>query len=163
MDKSLMKDSTGNLITQGLFLELGYKPTAMFTLKDDDYTYKGKLYPSLKKIYFSYKDPTEYMFATETFVNFEQWTRITNNKLLTETVDSWRYELELLLRCEGIYQAREAAKGGNFQASKWMADKGWEKRSAGRPSKAEVQKQVEFEAKANDVVSVDFKRLLGDT
>ncbi len=50
MDKSKMKSSKGTYITQGLFLEIGYKVEhAIYTFEGADKKYKGKLYPSVKK------------------------------------------------------------------------------------------------------------------
>ena len=65
IDRSALKDSKGRYLTQSLFLELGYKEQAVFTLKDDHYTYNNKFYPSLKKLYLEEGDVTEYQFANK--------------------------------------------------------------------------------------------------
>ena len=47
VDKSRLKDSGGSPLTQSLFLEIGYNTDyAIYTLKSDDYTYNGVLYPT---------------------------------------------------------------------------------------------------------------------
>jgi len=159
MDKTILKDqASGNWRTQSLFLELGYTPHAVYTLKEDDYEYKGKTFPSIKKLYLELGDPTEYEFANTYLGGWEHWSRIFNNKLMTDRVEMWRQELELKLRCEGIKEALQQSRDGNWQAAKWVADRGWEKK-AGRPSKADKKKQLEFENQADNVVNADFTRL----
>ena len=52
IDKATLRDTKGRPLTQSLFLELGYNTQyAVYTLKDEDYNYEGKLYPSLKRLY----------------------------------------------------------------------------------------------------------------
>ena len=60
-----LPSSDGRPITQSLFLEIGYTEHAVYTLKDDDYEYNGKVYPSLKKAYLELEDTTEYDFANQ--------------------------------------------------------------------------------------------------
>ena len=50
IDKSKLKATNGVPLTQGLFLEIQYGEFAVFTLKDEDYEYNGKIYPSLKNL-----------------------------------------------------------------------------------------------------------------
>lgn len=65
MDKELLKDKMGRPLTQSLFLEIGYSDYAVYSLKDEDYEYQGKVYPSLKKLFLASGDPTGYTTATE--------------------------------------------------------------------------------------------------
>jgi len=55
----------------------------------------------------------------------------------------------------------EQAIEGNYQASKWLADKGWEVDAPkrGRPSKQEVEKETKQQAKVKLAVMNDYKRL----
>ena len=63
--------------------------------------------------------------------------------MLREHFDEWREELEVLLRSDAIRAIRDmGADGTNYQAMKFMADRGWEKRGAGRPSKAEASREA---------------------
>lgn len=64
-DKTKMKDTQGRPLTQSLFLEPNYNVDyAYYTMDDDDKNFKGKVYPSLKRLYLEMEDPTEYEFAT---------------------------------------------------------------------------------------------------
>jgi len=145
------KDSRGRPLTQGLFLEIGYNTEfAEYTLKDDDFEYEGKLYPSLKKLYIKMADPIEYNFATTHLGSWEQWQRISNNKILKKYIDPWRKELELKLRSEAVAEVIKFSKTDKgFQAAKWLADKGFDKR-AGRPSKEEIEAEKRFQSHMRD-------------
>lgn len=154
-------DSMGRPLTQGLFLEINYDDYAIYTLKEDDYTYKGKLYPSMKKAYLELEDPTEYIFANKYFLNWNQWKRICENKVLMRYISEWREELELKMKAAAIreMQALINSEQGSFQAVKYLAEKGWDKRTAGRPSKAEIAKRTAIEKHISDEFAGDVKRL----
>ena len=154
-----MLDSMGRPLTQSLFLEIGYNESAVYTLKDQDYIYNGQLYPSLKRLYLLIADPTEYEFATTTLVSWKQWIRITENSALKKHVNEWREELELKLRAQGVKEAIKQASGGSFQAAKWVADRGWEQRAAGRPSKAEIEGHKKLAEKVENEYGADIIRL----
>jgi len=144
-------------MTQSLFLELGYNiDSAVYTLKENDYEYKGKYFPSLQRLYIAIADPTEYSFATQCLLGWKHWQRICDNKQLQSHVESWRFELEVKLRSEGIKEAIKQAKTGSFPAAKWVSEGGWEKRPAGRPSKAELEKRAAIAEKIEDEYSADI-------
>ena len=162
MDKSKLQDTMGRPLTQSLFLELGYKTEfAIYTLKDDDYTYEGKVYPSLKRLYLEEKDPTEYTFACSNLLGWKHWLRLCANKIILKHIEEWREELEVKLRSEGIKKAFLSAEGGSFQAAKWLADRGWEARGAGRPSKEAVERETKMQARVKDDFAEDVAYLFG--
>jgi hypothetical protein len=158
--QSIMLDGMGRFRTQSLFLELGYSDEALFTLKDQDHQWNGKNYPSLKRLYLEMADPTEYAFATEYLLGWRHWQRICENKVLGRYVEEWRDELEVKLRSKAIRDAIDAAKTGNFQAAKWVADRGWDTKGRGRPSKAEVERETKIQARINEDYNQDVVRLL---
>lgn len=138
---------------------MGYTSNAIYTLKDVDYTYKGKLYPSAKRLYLELEDPTEYEFATTYFLGWNHWQRICANKNVAEHINLWREELEVKLRSRAVKMNIAAAKNGNYQAAKWLADRGWLNRAAGRPSKAEVNKELKIAAAIENEYAADVVRL----
>lgn len=158
-EKSKLLDTMGRPITQSLFLEIGYTDHAVYTLKDDDYEYKGRIYPSLKKQYLEIADPTEYRFATACLLGWRHWLRLLENKQVRTHIDEWREELEVKLRSEGVGNVMAAAKLGSYQAGKWMADRGWEQHGVGRPKKADIEAQKKFEERVNDEYGADVHRL----
>ncbi len=155
-EKGQLKDSLGRPLTQSLFLEIGYNTQyAVFTLNDEDKIYNDKVYPSLKKLYLQVADPTEYEFARVCLINWSHWKRLNGNGQLQPYFQEWREELEVLLRSEGVRNLMDltSSEGGNFQAAKWMAEKGWHKRDPGRPSKREQER----EDRINDKIAGELK------
>lgn len=161
IDKSKFKDGGGRYLTQSLFLEFQYDPTfAVFTFEGEDKEYNGKKYISLKKLYLEAEDPVEYKFARKYLFDWPHWQRMNENKALRIHFDQWREELEVLLRADAVEAIRDmSADGTNFQAMKWLADKGWDKRGAGRPSKAEVERNKRINEKIMGEFDEDFDRM----
>ena len=156
---SLMLDSMGRFRTQSLFLELGYSDESLYTLKDIDHEWNGKNYPSLKRLYLECADPTEYTFATTHLLGWRHWQRICENKVLARHVEEWRDELEVKLRSKAILDAVHAAKTGNFQAAKWVADRGWANKGAGRPSKSDVERETKIQSRIDEEYKGDVVRM----
>ncbi len=162
VDKSKLLDVNGLPLTQGLFLEVGYNTDyAIYTLKDRDHEYKGHLYPSLKALYLKEGDPTEYLFADKYLLGYQHWKRICNNKLLLQYIQEWREELEIKLRAEAVRALinMTSSENGNFQAAKFLADRGWDKNKVGRPSKEELEKRAAIGRKVDDEFKADIRRL----
>lgn len=164
VDKKRLKDAQGRPMTQSLFLEIGYQTDkAIYTLKDEDHEYKGNTYYSLKNLYLEMEDPTEYEFANQYLLGWQHWKRLRANKMLAKHFDEWKEELELRLRAQGIRAAiDQASEDRGFQAAKWLADKGWEKNSVGRPSKHDTLREKRMEAKLEEEFKGDVVRLLRD-
>ena len=153
-------DDMGRYKTLSLFLESTYDKDALFTLKDYDHEYHGKVYPSLKKLFLETGDPTEYIFATKYLAGWEHWQKICANKSLAIHVDKWRYELELKLRSEGIQWVIKSARSKqNWLAAKFLAEKGWDTRIAGRPSKEEVDRELKIQASIDSEYADDIDRI----
>ncbi len=159
VDKALMLDTSGRPITQSLFLEIGYSDAAMYTFKDQDHEYKGKVYPSIKRLYLEEEDPAEYNFVSKYLLNWRHWLRLYENKLIRPHIDEWREELELKLRSRAAQEMIKKAAKGNIQASKWLSDRGWAVRGAGRPSKEEIQNEKRFQARVDKDYTADIIRL----
>lgn len=161
IDKSKLVDTMGRPLTQSLFLEIGYTDYSVYTLKEFDYTYKGQLYPSLKKLYIKEEDPTEYVFADKHLLGWQHWKRLCENKVIASHIEEWREELELKIRSQAVRDMMNlcASESGNFSAAKFLADRGWEKRAAGRPSKAEKEKHTRVEERIAQEFEADVIRL----
>lgn len=155
-----MQDAMGRPMTQSLFLEIGYVEAAVYSLKDQDHEYNGKYYPSLKRLYLETADPTEYEFATTFLLGWKHWLRLCENKAIRSHIDEWRVELEVKLRSKGVKAAMSQAMAGNYAAAKWMADKGWDVRGKGRPSKDEIEHEKKVQAKMTNEYEADVIRLL---
>lgn len=160
MEKDKLRDTLGRPLTQSLFLEVGYSDYAVYSIdQDEDYEYKGKMYPSLKRLYLECGDPTEYEFANKHLLGWKHWQRLKANKVLAKRFKEWEEELEVRLRSEGIKNAIEHAKTGTFQAAKWLADKGWDVKGAGRPTKGQTEREARIEERLADEYADDVAYL----
>lgn len=159
VDRSRLVDAMNRPLTQSLFLEVSYNDFAVYSLKDEDCEWNGKEYPSLKRLYLETMDVTEYEFATKYLLGWRHWQRICANKMLLEYVEEWRMELEVKLRSEGVRQLRDAAKAGHVMSAKWLAERGWDTRPAGRPSKDEMVKEKAIQQRITDEFAEDIQRM----
>lgn len=158
--REVLVDDRGRYKTLSLFLEIAYDKNAIYTLKDYDHEYEGKTYISLKRLFLEASDPTEYAFATENLAGWDHWQKMCNNKVLALHIDKWRYELELKLRAEGIqWVIKSARKKQNWLAAKFLAEKGWDTRVAGRPSKEEVERELKIQTDIQNEYSEDIDRI----
>ena len=158
MERSKLLDAQGRPLTQSLFLELQYNDYAVYTLKDDDYEYKGNLYPSLKKLYLAMEDIVEYDFANEYLLGWQHWVRLGENKLIRNHIDEWREELELKIRSRAVREMIKTAPE-SFQAAKWLSDRGWAVKAPGRPSKSDIEHEKKMAARVKDDYEGDVIRL----
>lgn len=160
MNKDNMKTPQGNYITQGLFLEIHYPDTAIYTLKNEDFTYKGKVYPSLKRLYLEQEDVIEYDFATKYLCGWKHWNRIQKNQLIAPYIEEWRNELQLKLRSKAFKEILKRTKTEQgMVANKWIADKSWVKREAGRPSNLERKQEEAYRDKIMEEYGDDLLRI----
>lgn len=165
IDKSLFKDAKGRYMTQGLFFEFAHnKENACFTIDGQDKSCENNqaVRPliSLKRLYLEMEDPHEYEFASTYLYDWEHWMRICDNKVLGRHIDKWREELEIKIRSAGFQKILDKMEEGDIQATKYVADRGWDKR-VGRPSKAEKQREDNIQQRIEDEFSSDVVRLKG--
>lgn len=159
--KAELVDNGGKPITQSLFLEISYNEHAVYSLKEDHCEWEGRMFPSLKRLYLEMEDPTEYEFATKYLLGYKHWKRICENKQLAKHIDEWREELEMKLRSKAVRNMLTSAKAGNYQAAKWFADRGWATKGAGRPSKLDIEREKQFQARTDSEYGADIHRLFG--
>jgi hypothetical protein len=159
LDRSKGVDAVGKYITQGLFLEIGYGDNAVYTLKEIDYTYHGVVYPSLKRLYLDFNDPTEFLFAQEYLLGWKHWQRLIENKVVRKHIDEWRFELDLQIRARAVKEALTLSKDGNFNATKWLSDRGWINKGPGRPSKADILKEAQLQSAITSEYEDDVVRM----
>ena len=158
----MFKDSKNQWLTRGLFYELSdYTVTdfTQFTIGEKDITKKGKKLLSLKKRFLEVGDPTEYEFAIQHLGGWSHWKAILNSPPILKHVEEWREELEIKIRSKAIYRMVDHAKEGSYQADKFLADRGWDTRKAGAPSKAEKAGHKKTDKRLAEVINADFKRL----
>lgn len=162
IDKSNFRTPAGMYKTKSLFLESYYelRREPVYTFKDCDYEYRGKTYISLKQRYLEMEDPTEYTFANEWLLGWKHWQSMLASPYMRPHIDEWREELELKLRAKGIKQMiQHSYEEKGMQASRWLAEKGFLPKQAGRPTKAQVEKEAAKTAELRDHFADDLERL----
>ena len=157
------KNTAGKWLTKSLFFDLTPKirPHAVYTFKDNDHIGgDGKEYLSLKKIFLSCNDPTEYTFATTHLGGWQHWKAMQNVEEISYHIEQWREERDVALVSIGVQKLiAQAEVGDSYQAAKYLADKGWDNQTKGRPSKEAIKKEARIAAGVKDVVSNDFNRI----
>lgn len=152
VDKSKLRcPITRNFLTQGLFIEHQYNTErAVYSWGEEDKEYKGKTYPSLKRLYLEMEDVGEYEFATTHLCGWKHWMRLCDNEsVLLPHIEEWRMELEIKLRgraIKNIINDANAGKPSSPSSNKYLADKGWSKK-VGRPTKAEQEREAEVRSR----------------
>ena len=151
---------TGSFLTQCLFFELQHdEERSLYTLKEYDHTLPdGRVLPSIKQLYLAERDPTEYHFAKKYFFSWQHWKRCLGNSRIRNEVAEWREELELSMMSEGLKGVIEEAKS-NYQASKWLAEKGWIDKKVGRPTKEKQERELKLATKARAEHDNDLSRI----
>lgn len=158
--------STDNNInyTNALFLEKNTTDPelAIYTLASDDITIGDKTYISLRKQYLLLEDPTEYEIASKYFESWTHWKKVRESSKLKKDIDEWREELEVKLRSKGVKGVYDKSLDGDYQASKWLAEKGWLPKTSskrGAPSSEEKISEVRKQAKVQGIFSAHADRM----
>ena len=162
-DRKQLVDHIGSYRTQSLFLETNQsrlKP--IMTLKEIDWEYKGEVLPSLRKVYMELADPEEYTVAIKVLGSWEHWLRLLENKAIMKYLNQYRSELEVKIRSgavKSLIQTAELDGSKGTAAAKYIAEKGWDKRKAGAPSKVEVKRELAIHANIDSEIEDDLKRI----
>ncbi len=126
------------------------------------YSLKGKEgWPDLHDIYMETNDPTEYSFAIDCFGSWAHFQHLASLKWFQAYLFPWREELEVKLRSNAVtalYAVATTEGNKGITASKWLADKGWEKKR-GRPSTSELAREKKIALRVKGDVDDDAKRL----
>lgn len=156
----MFKDSGGRWRTKSLFYEANdYQiEDALFTLGEEDKTVKGKTLISLRKRFVEADDPTGYIIANEYLGGYAHWDAICKSTVRKE-VEKWQDELEVKLRCIGLSNTIKSAKSGNFNAAKFLAERGWSKPKAGRPTKDDIARETKIQAALHNELEDDLRRM----
>ncbi len=149
---SEFKTTGGRWITVGLFKETAgpYKEGVRWTLEE------------AKQLFLETNDPTGWTFANEHLGGYQHWLALRHAKGLEDILKEWDTEIEVKLRYLGLKNVIKSAKGGHYQASKFLVDKGWDVRTAGRPSNEEVDHERKVQAKIKDSFLADVKHIKRD-
>ncbi len=152
IDKSKFRVKANNrLKTWALFLE---SPSpiegVVFHTGYDHRTVDGRTIYSFYKLFLEMGDVTGTLFALEYLDGIDHWERLRSNKELTPLIDKCTEHVRLRIVAENIVSINSQAENGSFQAAKYMAEGGYDKRKVGRPSKADIAKINALDKKLSD-------------
>lgn len=164
-DPLKFRSSSGVLYTKTLFFETSGadKSSVLYSLKNEDHTYKGITYPSLRRLYLEMGDETEYLFGEEYFLNYPHLQKLLKLPWFLSEIEGWRQELRLRNTALGLKGIVEKAQKGDLKAQQFLVSRSWEKSSpgAGRPSKKSVQQEAMKIVRERSDFDEDFDRILG--
>jgi hypothetical protein len=112
-----------------------------------------------RKVFVECEDLTEYEPALKLCGSWEEWCRFKKEwpHFLT-IVQEWKDEVEIRLRSQAVKRIVKASDT-SVDAAKWIAEGKFHKR-AGKPSKAEVERQAKIEAGVQDQTRDEIERVL---
>lgn len=169
-NKLLFKNASGVHMLKPIFYELddSEKVWAQYSLKDYDHIVDGKIYPSIRKLYVDFEDPTEYDFACTYFDNWNHWTKMTQASFFQSYLKEMREELDVKLRARSLSKIKQTAESDgkdSLQANKFLIQGGWktpvEKSQVGRPTKQKIKEEAEKLFNQRTEFDDDFERVLG--
>lgn len=113
-------------------------------------------------VFIQSEDITEYDPALKLVGSWAEWERIKRDWPAFNThIQLWKEELEVLFKSRAVKQVLKSADDGNFQASRWIAEQGFNKKAgAGRPSKAEKDRAAKELAEAAAETKDEKARIL---
>lgn len=148
MSTPRFKDNTGRWVTRGLFKELGLVPEFIIMTLEEG-----------RSRFIEAEDPTGVVFADRWLGGYAHWKALKKCVQLAPYIREWEDELEVRIRSKQIEHIRGMALGGHFQASKFLVDRGWDVKKAGRPSKEEVERETKVQARLDADFKADVIRL----
>lgn len=161
------KDERGRWLTAALFFELWrdvaiedrYLDQPVFTLYDDR---PGCI--NARTTFVALEDPTGYQWAMQYLGSWLHFQRLMKSDWFVEAFNSWLEELETKLASEAVVRIKAIAGSDSPQAivaSKYLAERGWERKAAnrGRPSKAELKGELKRQAQRLEVHVADGERI----
>jgi hypothetical protein len=113
-----------------------------------------------RKVFVETEDPTEYTGAMLLVGSWKEWQRFKKEwPGFRDILEEWKSEIEIRIRAKAILSIASKAKD-NVEAAKWIAEGKFNKRAAGKPSKAETERAAKVEAKLTDAVEDEIARVM---
>lgn len=162
MSKPEMKDARGAYRTN-IFLEFNTsthdEQPPLYTMHEEE----REGLPSAKKIYMEAE--SEYEAAMQLVGSWQHWKRLLRCSPFMkglpystwEGLEAWREEKEIRDKADALKQLKKSAEKGNVTAQKIIYE--GEKKTKGRPKKADIEKQARILAGISEDVADDMKRL----
>ena len=96
------------------------KIDAIYTLRDDNYVWKGKTFFSLRKLFLALDDLTGTKLANECFASYAQLESICQNTKVSGKWNEWHKELEAMQLARALETIIVQSEEGDVQSSKFL-------------------------------------------
>jgi hypothetical protein len=150
MSDSRFKNASGSWLLKPIFFELddADKSKAIYTLKPEDHTSKGRTYPSLRRLYLDLGDDTEYYFAETYFGGWPHWKRLLSCNWFVDYLSEIREELRAKQAADSKRRIREIAENrsdkGSLQANRLLLEESKKTDNpVGRPSRDSINRRAQ--------------------
>lgn len=157
------KNASGSWYTRALFLEERLEEDTnkvLFTLKNESYL--G--YPSLKSLYLSCLDQSEYSFSVSFLGGWDHWSKIRESSWFLPYLKNFRSELSAKL--QSMAEAKLVSLVGlegptAFAAAKYLLERSEKAMGAGKRGRPRngSDHQEELAERASQQVLADYERL----
>lgn len=130
----------------------------LFTLTKDHPNYI-----SARKTFVELGDPTGYKWAMKYLGDYAHWKYLMKSSWFREAYDVWMDELNTKQLAEALEVIREVALGPDSKnalpAARYLAEQGWKKPTAGRPSKATIAGELKAALREKSIEDDDMARI----
>lgn len=161
----MYKGKNGGWMTQSLFydrwvnlIEANRYAKPVFTFDTDRV---GLI--NCKKTFVELGDPTGYEWAMKYLEDYDHWLCLMKRPWFSEQVEIWRNELLAKIKAAAIKRIQEISTGENaataLAAAKYVAERGWDKDGAGRPTREKVKGELKKLSQDAQQTEDDYARI----
>ena len=145
----IFKDTMGRYVTTGFFKETAGPNKSFVAMTIEE----------ARQRFMKCDDILGIDFADKHLGGYRHWKAIQASPVMQPYVAEWKEELEIRLRSKQLKRIAVLSDEGQFQAAKFLMDRGWEKRAAGKPSKEEVVRETRVQSNIAKGFKEDFARI----
>jgi hypothetical protein len=162
----LYKAPQGIWRTQSLFWETWVRLPIEKRTSDPVFSFDTSLNGMIncRETFMELEDHTGYDWAIKYLHSWEHFEYLLQRDWFAKEVDNWNRELHAKLKARALKRITKIAdlsenEAQALAASKYLAEKGWEKASRGRPSKGELKGEMKRLVEEAERTSEDMQRI----
>lgn len=161
----MYKGKNNGWLTQSIFYEMWLELYPQNRHADPVFSlYKPR--PGLidcKTTFVEMDDVTGYDWAMKYLESYDHWLYLLDRQWFAKAYEVWKNELQAKLKARALRRITELTTSTNeaqaLAASKYLAERGWEKAGRGRPSKDEVKGEMKRLITQAETLDADAQRI----
>lgn len=160
----MYKGRNGGWLTQSLFWEKWSQLAPVNRHCNPVFSFRPR--PGMidcKSTFVEVGDPTGYKWAMLYLESYDHWLALLERKWFSDEVAEWQNELNAKIKANALQRINDISSCENaataLAAAKYLAERGWEKSSAGRPSKERLAGELKKLTQDAEDTNQDFNRL----